>query len=140
VNVLSPFESYAQQGHVAPETDPDSEQWWAAVREGRFELPLCDACGHRWFPPTPRCPKCASPEVRLAAASPRGEVHSWIVVHRALDEAFVDDTPYTVVAVELEDGARMFGRLLDGDPAPGASVEARSYKVGGSVLVGFACL
>jgi uncharacterized OB-fold protein len=138
MSTLTPFEGYIQHGEVTPDVDLDSRDWWAAVSAGRFLLPACGECGYRWFPPTPRCPRCASASVRLESASPRGSIYSWIVVHRALDEAFLADTPYTVVAVDLEDGARMFGRLLDGEPAPGRAVEARSYIVGTSALLGFA--
>jgi uncharacterized protein len=131
-------DGYVQKGVLAPETDPDSDGWWAAVRAGRFVLPHCRACGHDWFPPTPRCPRCASAEVELTDGEPYGVVHSWIVVHRALDEAFVDDTPYTIVAVTLAAGARMFGRLLAGEPSADLAVEARTYRAGDEVLLGFA--
>jgi hypothetical protein len=43
-----------------------------------------------------------------------------------------------VVAVEMQDGARMFGWLLDGEPVAGAGVKSRWYVVGDCVLVGFA--
>ena len=131
-------DGYTQSGVVRPDIDPDSEPWWTALGEGRFTLPVCNTCAHLWFPATPRCPRCASADVGWADARTEGVVLSWIVVHRALDEAFTDDVPYTIVAVTLDDGARMFGRLLSGEPAQDLRVEARTYLVADQILVGFA--
>ena len=38
-------------------------------------------------------------------------VYSWVGVHRALDPAFADDVPYTVAAVDLDEGARVIVRI-----------------------------
>lgn len=138
MSAITRYDGYAQSGVVPPDIDPDSEPWWTAIGEGRFTLPVCRACDCRWFPATPRCPRCGSADVGWADATTEGVVLSWIVVHRALDEAFASDVPYTIVAVTLDDGARMFGRLLSGEPAPDLRVEARTYLVGDQVLVGFA--
>ena len=102
-------------------------------------LPRCNTCRRRWFPPTPGCPHCGSREVELAPADPRGTVYSWVVVNRALDATFAEDAPYTIVAVDLDDGARMFGRLFmtGGTMAAGLPVTAEIYSVNGSHLVGF---
>ena len=56
----------------------------------------------------------------------------------ALDPAFVDDVPYTVAAVDLEEGPRVIGRLLDGGGAAGLAVTAEIYRAQGQALLGFA--
>jgi uncharacterized OB-fold protein len=131
-----------QLGLVPPEVDADSTAWWAAVTERRLLLPHCRDCGATWFPPTPGCPRCASTAVELVEASGRGRVYSWVVVGRALSPAFARDAPYTVLAVDLDEGARMFGRLVGDadDPRLGAGAEvwAEFYEVDGRALVGFA--
>jgi uncharacterized OB-fold protein len=126
-------------GLVRPEADADSAAWWAAVAERRLLLPRCRDCGQRWFPPTPGCPRCGGASVELVEATGRGRVYSWVVVHRALSPAFVDDAPYTILAVDLEEGARMFGRLVGPGPVTaGADVHAVFIDVEDQVLVGFA--
>jgi hypothetical protein len=48
-------------------------------------------------------------------------------VHKAWFPAFADDTPYTVVQVELDEGPRLTSRLLGAGDRPiaiGARVEA----------------
>jgi len=130
-----------RHGFVAPMVDADSRDWWAALAERRLLQPHCRACGETWFPPTPGCPRCASTSVELVEASGRGRVYSWVVVNRALSPAFAGDVPYVVLAVDLDEGGRMFGRLAGdaSDPRLGAAARVRAelYEVEGQVLVGF---
>ena len=50
------------------------------------------------------------PWLRLSG---RGSVYSWIVVHRPQYPAFAADAPYNAVIVELEEGPRLHGNLVD---------------------------
>jgi uncharacterized OB-fold protein len=113
------------------EYDADSEWWWRALFDGRFLLPRCDVAGHVYFPPAPFCPICGSRGFTPVDAAPTGQVYSWVVVHWAMDPDYAADVPYTLVAVDLDAGPRMIGRLrgakacpelrvrLDGRPADG---------------------
>jgi uncharacterized OB-fold protein len=129
-----------QLGLVPPAVDEDSRAWWRAVAERRLLLPHCRACGLTWFPPAPGCPRCGSAGPDHREASGRGSIYSWVVVERALDPVFARDVPYTIVAVDLEEGARMVGRLLapaDAAWGAGTPVRASFYEVEGQTLVGF---
>jgi uncharacterized protein len=126
-------------GYLAPAVDPDSQPWWDALAEERLILPHCLNCGRLWFPPSPGCPNCGAVNWEWVDASGRGTIYSWVVIARALHPAFAGDVPYTIVAVDLEEGARIFGRLAEGvEPAPGAPVRAEVYHVGGHRVLGFA--
>ena len=118
--------------------DADSAWWWEALDEERLLLPRCSVCGRCFFPPISSCPHCGAPDPEQADASGRGTIYSWVVVHRALDPAFADNVPYVIVAVHLEEGARMFGRLLgDGRPSAAAVVRFTPFRRGGVTLPGF---
>jgi uncharacterized OB-fold protein len=124
---------------IAPEIDADSARFWEALERDELLVPLCGSCGRRFFPPMPSCPHCGARNVTLEPATGRGRVYSWVTVHMALDATFGDDVPYTIVAVELDEGARMIGRLV-GDGGPLASdvpLELAPYRVDGQVLPGF---
>jgi hypothetical protein len=129
--------NYQQRGVVTPDRDPDSAPWWSAVERGEFLLPSCTACNRFYFPPGPRCPSCGNSETELRDAPTTGCIYSWVVVHYPQDPAFTEDVPYTVVAVQLDAGPRMFGRLLSGEPGSGLRVEAKAYRIGQVSLVGF---
>jgi uncharacterized OB-fold protein len=132
-----------QTGFLAPSIDTDSQPWWDAVAAHRLVLPRCGTCGRYWFPPTPGCPHCGAPDHELCAVSGRGRLYSWVVVQRALSPSFQADVPYTIALVELEEGARLFGRLFSRiNPSAralvaDAPVQAVFYEVSGQTLVGF---
>lgn len=127
-----------QRALIAPSTDVDSQWWWQLLREGSFMLPRCQSCGRFWFPPMPACPHCGSDAADRVAACGLGRVYSWVVVHIALHPLFEAETPYTVLTVELDEGPRIFGRLLGSSaPTPSARVRALRYELDGVALLGF---
>jgi uncharacterized OB-fold protein len=40
-------------------------------------------------------------------------LYSWTVIHLAADPAYAAETPYTVGLVTLDDGTRLYGRVVD---------------------------
>ena len=103
----------------APTVDVDSEGFWAAAREGYLALCRCQACGAWLQPPLERCRHCAGPTAFERAAG-TGTVHSYIVVHHPSVQAFADELPYVIALVELDEGVRLPGRVVD---AAGPEVE-----------------
>ena len=106
--------------------DPDSEEWWAAAREGRLLVRACGDCGRRWFPPAPLCPRCRSFAAGWREAEGRGVIASYVVVAHPVLAAARGAVPYAVALVELPDCAnadgepvRLPGLLVDGEAAAG---------------------
>lgn len=114
----------------------DSTPFWESVAAHELKLQRCAGCGHWLFPPRPMCPQCQSAETEWVAASGRGTVASWVTYHESPHPAFV--APYTVLLVELEEGARLVsnpagidaGRLEIGLP-----VEVVYEDVGGDLTL-----
>jgi uncharacterized OB-fold protein len=127
-----------QHGLVAPAVDVDSRWWWDGIEQQRLLLPQCGSCDRHFFPPQPTCPYCGSDDWRPFESSAQGSVYSWVVVHVALNAVFADDVPYTIVAVELDEGVRIIGRLKASEAlSAGDRVEACFYSVDGTTLLGF---
>jgi uncharacterized OB-fold protein len=122
---------------IPPVIDADSAGWWEGVRRGVITLQQCGACRRFRFPPLPSCPYCGCRESEETTASGLGRIYSWVTVHRSLAPEFVGEEPYTIVTVELDEGPRIFGRLVDGRPDAGERVKATFYSVDQTVLVGF---
>jgi len=101
------------QPKPTPRITPDNEPFYRALGERRFVLPWCPACGKAHLPPGPVCPFCFSDRIEWRAASGRGWISSFTVVHKAWFPAFADDIPYNVVQVELEEGPRLTANVLD---------------------------
>lgn len=103
-------------GPPAPPIDPDSAAFWAGLREHRLVVQACPQCEKTRFPPGPSCPYCAAPGGDPVEIGLHGTIYSWITVRRPLDPAFADEVPYTLAAVDLDDGPRIVGRLQQGAP------------------------
>jgi uncharacterized OB-fold protein len=102
------------------EASVSADEWWQQVAERRLTVLECPSCHGRWLPWSPACPHCgeaATPAV--IEASGRGRLYSWVGVHRSFSHP--DDVPFTVAAVQLEEGPQLYGRLhhheivLEGD-------------------------
>jgi uncharacterized OB-fold protein len=107
-----------REAHVKPLPTPDldSQAYWQGLKSGQLLLQHCGACGHVQFYQQAICRQCGSEDLTHRAASGRGIVHSFSVVHRAPGPAFKQDTPYAVLLVELAEGPRMISSLVEADP------------------------
>jgi uncharacterized OB-fold protein len=106
-----------------PDDDYDSRPFWGGLAEGCVVLQRCRSCTHQRFPRMPSCPWCGSPESDDLHHDGRGTIYSWVRVHRVL--AFgADVLPYSIAAIDLEGGGRIFGRV---DP-PAAAVIGRAVR------------
>lgn len=105
--------------------DPLFGPYWRGAAEGRLLVPRCRACATLQWPPRARCPVCGEHDLGWEDAPPAGTVHSHIVNHRAFYPSFEPEIPYVSLAVDVLDGVRMLGTLVDGDAVrTGAPVEA----------------
>jgi uncharacterized OB-fold protein len=95
-----------------PRVTPDTQPFWDALREHRLVLPFCVDCGQPHLPPGPVCPLCFAERLEWRAASGRGQVSTWTVVHKAWFPAFARDVPYNVVQVELDEGPRVTASVV----------------------------
>lgn len=118
-------------------TDPLTDPFWSATREGRLVVQKCLDCGYLRWPPGPLCNECQSDRTAWTEVRPEGTLWSVATYHRALDPAFKDDVPYSVGLVELDEGPRMYGRL-QGDTArfvPDARVHAAYREIAPDVFL-----
>ena len=103
-------------GLPRPRPDHDTEPFWAGCREGRFLVPVCDACGRGRWPPGPMCPYCRATATTWTPSDGQGRVYSWVVVTHPVDEVLVDQVPYVVGLIDLPEGVRVVGNVVGGEP------------------------
>jgi uncharacterized OB-fold protein len=99
-----------------PSPDADTAEFWRGLCEGRLLLQHCADCGGTQYYQQATCRACGGEHLTHRAASGRGTVHSFSVVHRAPGPAFKADVPYAVLLVELEEGPRMISTYVGGSP------------------------
>ena len=117
-----------------PSPDFDSEGFWTAAAEGRLTVCRCQECGEWLQPPLERCRLCAGGTAFEDVAG-TGEIYSFIVVRHPSVPAFVPRLPYAIAVVELDEGVRMPGMLVDIDIADieiGQRVKADWESLAGS--------
>ena len=99
-----------------PAPDADSAAFWRGLHDGVLLLQHCAACGHVQYYQQAMCRQCGDENLVHRAASGRGKVHSFSVVHRAPGPAFKADLPYAVLLIDLEEGPRMISTYTGGKP------------------------
>lgn len=92
------------------DSDGDSRMYWEGIARGELRIQRCDACSHPVFYPRSICPHCFSDQLSWIAASGKGTIYAYTVVHQAFG-AFAGDVPFVVAIVELEEGVRMMTRI-----------------------------
>ncbi|MFL6055019.1 MAG: OB-fold domain-containing protein [Actinoallomurus sp.] len=97
-----------------PAIGPDTRFFWDGVRDGELRIQRCAECGRLRHPPGPMCPECHATKRGHVTASGRGTLHSYVVHHHPPVPGL--DPPFVVALVDLEEGVRMVGNLLDCPP------------------------
>lgn len=106
----------ASPDRPVPVVTAESAAYWAAGLDGRLLLGICDDCGRLHHPPQRVCPHCWFSPAGTVAASGRGTVHAFSVVHRNATRAFRDRVPYVVAYVELDDGPHLTTNIVNVEP------------------------
>ncbi len=91
--------------------------FWEAAREERLILQQCNDCKNHIFYPRISCPHCFSDHLTWVDASGNGTVYSFTIVENNPPSAFINDVPYVVAVVRLEEGVQMLSNIVGCDPA-----------------------
>ncbi len=94
-----------------------SEPFWRAARAGRLIIQHCRACGRNIFYPRLACPFCFADQPEWIEASGRGTVYTFSVVENNSPSAFLEDMPFVIAIVRLEEGVQLMTNIVGCDPA-----------------------
>lgn len=97
--------------------DPGGVRFWAAVADRTLTVSRCEDCGRHFAPFPVACPYCGSRALSVHPSSGQGSLYTWTVCHRAMDPMFSAEVPYVVGAVRLDEGAVLYSRMVEVDPA-----------------------
>ena len=97
----------------APLENPDTDAFWAGLRDGRLVIQKCGCCGTFRHPPSPICHTCHEGRHEWIESEGRGTVWTYSVVHEPLD-GWPGEVPYTVVVIALEEGVKIVSNLIEG--------------------------
>ena len=97
--------------------DRDTADFYRGWLAHELRVNRCTACGHRFLPPRPLCPKCWSWSIDTEPVSGRGTIFLLFLLHQGPQAPGVDYTsgPYPVATVELQEqaGLRFTSTVVD---------------------------
>jgi uncharacterized OB-fold protein len=89
--------------------------FWDGCHEGKLLLQYCEQCRQHQFYPRLYCMHCSSTKLQWVQASGNGRIYSYTVIHRNKTPEFVQDVPYNVIIVQLDEGPRMMSNLVQSE-------------------------
>ncbi|MGN6609439.1 MAG: OB-fold domain-containing protein [Jatrophihabitans sp.] len=100
---------------IRPVISQDTAFFWEGTAAGELRIQHCPACDRLRHPPGPLCPACGADKQDWVVAAGTGTVFSFVVHHHPAVPG--KQRPFVVALVELSEGVRMLGELVDVDPA-----------------------
>jgi uncharacterized OB-fold protein len=89
-----------------------SRYWREIPQRYRFEANKCKSCGRIYFPPRLICSLCKSRDLEETKLAEKGKILSYTII-RVPPRQFVDQAPFAVGIVELDDGVKLTGQVVD---------------------------
>lgn len=105
-----------------------SRYWREIPQRYRLEANRCPECDRKFFPPRLICPDCKNRDLEAARLAEAGKILTYTIIHTP-PQKFVDQAPYALGIVELDDGVRLTAQIVD--------IDFVDLKVGQRVKVEF---
>ena len=114
-------------------SSPRSPRIWQ-LKDIRYRLlgVECNKCNKRFLGKRLVCPSCGSRDLKIVELSRTGKIYSYTVVHTP-PCGRENYGPYIIAIIELDDGARATGEVVDVDPSEveiGMKVEMVFRRIG----------
>jgi hypothetical protein len=116
-----------------PEVQPWSQKFWEGTREGKILIQFCGDCKSKIFYPRKYCPECWSGKLDWIESKRVGTVYTFSTAFSMVEPRFMDELPYTIAYVDLDEGVRLMTRIVECDPNEikiGMRVEAIFFQRG----------
>ena len=91
-----------------------SRYWREIPQRYRLEANKCKKCDVKFFPPRLICPECKNQEMESTRIADTGKILTYTII-RTPPQQFVDQAPYAIGIVELDDGVRLTAQIVDID-------------------------
>jgi len=99
-----------------PVTQPWSEKFWEGTKQGKLLIQCCNDCQSKIFYPRKFCPECWSANLSWMEASGKAKIYTFSTAYANVEPKFMDELPYTIAYVDLDEGVRMMTRIVDCKP------------------------
>lgn len=100
-----------------PRVQKWSRPFWDNCRLGTLTMQKCRDCGNLIFVPKKVCPVCLAEDYEWVNVSGKGKVYAFSCPEKiATPPEFVNDEPFIVAIIDLEEGVRMCSNIVQCAP------------------------
>ena len=99
-----------------PVVNPWAKPFWDAAAEKELKIQKCKDCDKHIFYPRNGCPFCGSDDLDWVKAAGTGTIYTYTVVENNPPSAFIQDLPYVVAVIRLDEGVQMLSNIVGCDP------------------------
>lgn len=103
---------HAGNGRPLPLVTPIAQPFFDAAREQRLLLQQCPRHGF-FFYPRSHCPHCLRTDWSWREARGSGTVHAFTIDRMGQDPGQRSRAPFAIALVDLDDGPRLIGNIVD---------------------------
>lgn len=121
---------------ISPKPVAFAQPYLDGLTQGQIRFQQCTACGQAQIFAHDACTHCASDQLVWKTSTGHGCVFAVTIVSRAPSDAFRALAPYTLVVVEMQEGARVMGHAQAGIKI-GDQVIAEYFEHAGHTLIRF---
>ena len=89
------------------------DEWWTRIRAGEKLVQRCETCDYRQLHPRRRCNQCGGAKLTLQPVSGNAMLYTFTTIHHNAPSDFIDQVPYTLAVVRLQEGPQMLSRLVN---------------------------
>lgn len=104
-------------GYNKPLPQPSrwTKKYWEGAKDHKLLIQKCSACGNYMFYPRLYCVHCFSEHIEWVEASGKGKIYSYTVTLSNPVSTFMEDLPFTIAIIELDEGVRMLSHVVNCD-------------------------
>ena len=99
-----------------PNVDDVSKGFWDAAKRHELAAQRCKTCNHLIFYPRPACTKCLSMDLEWVQLTGKGRVYTFTIINQAAIPGFMEDVPYVLAIVQLNEGPRITTNIVECKP------------------------
>jgi uncharacterized OB-fold protein len=103
------------QADFTPKPTDGTGPYWEATKERRLVLQWCPRCSRYVHHPREACPGCLGTELEWVESVGCGAVHAASVHHRPFEVMSMEDCPYVVAFIDLDEGVRFMSNIVGDD-------------------------
>ena len=123
-----------------PEVTPLDKPFWDAAARHELLVQRCKNCGRFVWYPRASCPYCGSRELEWTKPRATGTVYAVTIARVVVGNspAWEKEMPYAVAIVDMDDGFRIYGRVIGVKPEdvkPGMRVRVDFEDIASGVAV-----